>query len=170
MKSSGTSPWCRILEICTGLNRLPDLAISRKRPHVAIPRETNHFHLAVRSRTRSFGDLARTGIRRQNSRDRIRQPKDIARVVANATRRFGRETLAPDGRIERVAELRLEGQRDHRGRGFAAELSLTHPVLRCRSLNSEICQTAAPDQCSVFLPQNRETAERKLLITCECGP
>src|SRR5260370_23658877 len=91
-------------------------AAGRERPHVAIPRETDHFHLTGGSRTRPFGDAPRAGVLRKNGRDRVRPPEDVAGVVANATRRFGRETLTPDGGIERVAELTLEGQRDAPGR------------------------------------------------------
>ena len=102
-----------------GLSR----AACRERPHVAIPRETDHVHLAGSSRARPFGDAPRAGVLRKNGRDRVRQPQNLARVVANATRRFGRDTLAPDGGVERVAELALECQRDASRRLFAPEPS-----------------------------------------------
>src|SRR5215470_15916843 len=87
-------------------NRLePSLSASRERPHVAIPRETGHFHFVGGSRACPLGDAPRAGVLRMNGRDRVRQPQNVARVAANATRRFGRETLAPDSRVERVAEL-----------------------------------------------------------------
>ena len=126
-------------------------AACRERPHVAIPRETDHFHLAVGSRARPFGDAPRAGVLRKNGRDRVRQPQNVARVVANATRRFGRETLAPDGGVERVAELTLEGQGGASGRLFAPERPSANPVLGCSGFDNEVHQAAAPDQCSVFL-------------------
>ena len=99
----------------------PSRAACRERPHVAIPRETDHFRVAGSSRTRPFGDAPRAGVLRKNGRDRVRQPQNVARVVANATRRFGREPLAPGGGVEGVAELTLECQRDASGRLFASE-------------------------------------------------
>ena len=73
------------------------LAAGRERPHIAIKRATGHFHLAGGSRTEPLGDAPRAGVLRKNGRDRVRQPQNVAGVVANATRRFGRETPAPDG-------------------------------------------------------------------------
>src|SRR6266849_5978157 len=101
---------------------------ARERPQPAIPRETDHFHLAVEARAAPFGDAPRRGILWKNGRDRVRPPQNVARVVANATRRFGRETLAPDGGVERVAELTFECQRETRGRLFAPEPSSANPV------------------------------------------
>src|SRR5882724_7235984 len=138
-----------------------------ERPHVAIPRETDHFHLAGGSRARPVGDAPRAGVLRKNGRDRVRQPQNVARVVATATRRFGRETLAPDGGIERIAELTLECQRDVSGRLFAPEPSSANPVLGCRGFDNEVHHAAAPDERSVFLAQDREIAERELLIARE---
>jgi hypothetical protein len=114
-----------------------------------------------------LGDAPRAGVLRKNGRDRVRQPQNVARVVANATRRFGRETLAPDGGVERVAELTLECQRDASGPLFAPEPSSANPVLGCRGFDNEVHQAAAPDQRSVFLAQDREIAERELLIARE---
>ena len=48
--------------------------------------------------------------------------QNIARVVANATHRLGRETLAPGGGVERVAQLALKRQRDTGG-----SLGITEP-------------------------------------------
>ena len=48
----------------------PSRAACRGRPHVAIPRETDHFHLAGGSRARPFGDAPRAGVLRKNGRDR----------------------------------------------------------------------------------------------------
>src|SRR5205814_3025053 len=90
-------------------------------------------------------------------------------VVANAARRFGRETLAPGGGVECVAELTLECERDSRGRPFAPEPSSANPVLGCRGFDNEVHQAAAPDERSVFLAQDREIAERELLIARESG-
>jgi hypothetical protein len=84
----------------------------------------------------------------------IRQPQNVARVVANATHRFGRETVAPDGGVERVAALTLECQRDASGRLCAPEPSSANPVLGCRGFDNEVHQAAAPDQRSVFLAQD----------------
>ncbi len=139
-------------------------AACRERPHLAIPRETDHFHLAGGSHAEPFGDAPRADVLRKNGRDRVRQPQNVAGVIANATRRFGRETLAPDGGVERVAELTLECQRDVSGRLFASEPSSANPVLGCRGFDNEVHQAAAPDQRSVFLAQDREIAERELLI------
>ena len=83
--------------LCRGCRLELSRAACRERPHVAIPRETDHVHLAGGSRARPFGDAPRAGVLRKNGRDRVRQPRNVARVVANAARRFGRETLAPDG-------------------------------------------------------------------------
>src|SRR5881409_1947242 len=105
-----------------------------------------------------------------NGRDRVRQPQNVARVVANATRRFGRETLAPDGRVECVAELTLECQRDASGRLFAPEPSSADPARGCRGFDNEVHHATAPDQRSVFLAQDREIAERELLIARESVP
>src|SRR5262245_25111090 len=104
-----------------------------------------------------------------NDRDRVREPENVARVVANATRRFGRETLAPDGGVERVAELTLQGQLDVGRRPRESEPSSTNPVLGCRGFDNELHQAAAPDQRSVFLAQDREIAERELLIARQSG-
>src|SRR5260370_29303834 len=101
--------------LCRGCRLEPRRAAWRERPHLAIPRETDHVHLAGGSRARAFGDAPGSGVQRKNGRDRVRPPQNVARVVANATRRFGRETLAPDGGVERVAELTLECQRDAGG-------------------------------------------------------
>ena len=43
------------------------------------------------------------------------------------------------------------------------------PVLGCRGFDDEVHQAAAPDQRSVFLAQDREIAERELLIARESG-
>src|SRR5437762_13295578 len=83
----------------------PSRAACRERPHIAIPRETEHFQLAGGPHAEPFGDAPRAGVLRENDRDRVRQPPNVARVVAHATHRFGRETLAPEGGVERVAEL-----------------------------------------------------------------
>src|SRR5512132_1353801 len=101
----------------------PTRVACRERPYPAVPRETDHFHLAGGSRARPFGDAPRAGVLRINGRDRVRQPQNVARVVADATRRFGRQTLAPDGGIERVAELTLECQLDVSGRAWEPEPS-----------------------------------------------
>src|SRR5439155_5623226 len=110
-----------------------------------------------------FGDAPRAGVLRLNRRDRIRQPQNVARVVANATHRFGRETLAPEGGVARVAELTLECQRDASGRLCAPEPTSANPVFGCPGFDSEIGQAAAPDQRSVVLAHDREVAERELL-------
>ena len=49
-----------------------------------------------RSRGRPFGDMPRAGILWKYGRDRIGPPQNVVRVVANATCRFCRKTLAPD--------------------------------------------------------------------------
>ena len=115
----------------------------------------------------NFGDSPRAGVLRKNGRDRVRPPQNVACVVANATRRFGRETLAPDGGVERVAEFSLERQRDAGGRLRAPEPSSANPVIGCRRFDNEVHQAAAPDQRSVFLAQDREIAEREPLIARE---
>src|SRR2546422_4357617 len=153
--------------LCRRCRLEPSRAACRERPLVAIPREIDHFHLAGGSRARPFGDAPRAGVLRKDGRDRVRQPQNVARVVANATRRFGRETVAPDGGVERVAELSLERQRDASGRLFAPEPSSANPVLGCRGFDDEVHQAAAADQRSVFLAQDREIAERELLIARE---
>ena len=130
------------------------LAACAQRPHVAIPRETDHFHLAGGSRARPFGDAPRAGVLRKNGRDRVRQPQNVARVVANATRRFGRETLAPDGGVERVAELTLECQRDASGRLFAPEPSSANP-----------CSGAADSTTRSIKPQRPISAPSSLRTT-----
>ena len=84
------------------------ISAGHKRPQISIPREADYFHLAVSPRARPFGDTPRAGILWKYGRDRIRPPQNVARVVANATCRFCRETLAPDGGIERVAKLIFE--------------------------------------------------------------
>src|SRR5437867_529757 len=147
----------------------PSRTACRERPQVAIPRETEHFHLAGGSHAEPFGDAPRAGVLRKNRRDRIRQPQNVARVVANATHRFGRETVAPDGGVERVAELTLECKRDASGRLCPPEPSSANPALGCRGFDREVGQAAAPDQRSVFLAQDREVAERELLRALESG-
>src|SRR3989475_13335699 len=127
----------------------PSRAACRERPHVAIPRETDHVHLTGGSRARPFGHAPRAGVLRKNGRDRVRQPQNVARVVTDATRRFGRETLAPDGGVERVAELTLECQRDASGRLFAPEPSSANPVLGCRGFDNEVHQAAARPACGI---------------------
>src|SRR4029453_8996656 len=129
----------------------PSLAAGRERPHVAIPRETDHVHLAGGSRTRAFGDAPGAGILRKNSRDRVRATQNIARVVANATRRFGREALDPGGGVEGVAALTLERQPHASGRLFAAEPPSANAVLGRRRFDHEVHQAAAPDHRFVFL-------------------
>src|SRR5688572_7962261 len=119
-----------------------DLSEMRERPHVAIPCETDHFHLALGSRARPLGDAPRADVLRSNDRGRIRQPQNVARVVANAARRFGREPLAPGGGVERVAELTLERQRDVGGRPFAAEPSPANPLAGYRGFDHEGGQPA----------------------------
>src|SRR5215831_5517433 len=104
-----------------------------------------------------------------NGRDRVGQPQHVARIVANATRRFGRETLAPDGRVKRVAELALECQLDVGGRRWQLEPSSANPALVFRGFDNELHQAAAPDQRSVFLAQDGEIAERELLVARESG-
>src|SRR5882672_11475753 len=141
-----------------------------KRPHPAIPRETDRFHLAGDLRAAPFGDAPRAGVLRKNGRDRVRPPQNVARVVANATRRFGREPPAPDGGVERVAELTLEGQRDVSRRLFAPEPSSANPRLGCRGFDHHVHQAAAPDQRSVVLAHDREIAERELPIARESVP
>src|SRR6266851_4498027 len=155
--------------LCRGCRLGLSRAACREWPLVAIPRETDHFHLAGGARARPFGDEPRAGILRKNGRDRVRQPQNVARVVANATRRFGRETLAPDGGVERVAELTLEGQGDASGRLFRPEPSFAKPVLGYCGFDNELHQAAAPDQRSVFLAQDREITECQLLIALENG-
>ena len=59
-----------------------------------------------RSRGRPFGDMPRAGILWKYGRDRIGPPQNVARVVANATCRFCRKTLAPDI----AAAIRCPGQ------------------------------------------------------------
>ena len=135
-----------------GCRQEPSRAACRERPHVAIPREIDHVHLAGGSRARPFGDAPRAGVLRKNGRDRVRQPQNVARVIANATRRFGRETLAPDGGVERVAKLTLECQRDASGRLFAPEPSSANPVLGCRGFDNEVHQAAAPANVIKGLP------------------
>src|SRR6185312_12279057 len=103
-------------------------AARRERPDVAIPRETDDFHLTGGSPASPLGDAPRAGVLGQNGRDRVRQPENVARVVANATRRLGRETLAPDGGVERVAELTLECQSDAGGRLFTPEPAFASAV------------------------------------------
>ena len=44
----------------------PRRGAGRERPHVAIPRETDHVHLADGSRARPFGDAPRAGVLRKN--------------------------------------------------------------------------------------------------------
>src|SRR5262249_36925575 len=78
-------------------------------------------------------------------------------------RRFARETLAPGGGVERVAELALERQRDTSGGLGAPEPSSANPALGCRRFDNEVHQATAPDQCSIFLAQDGEIAERELL-------
>src|ERR1700687_5924925 len=104
--------------LCRGWRPGRSRAAGRERPLVAIPRETDHVHLAGGPRARPLGDAPRAGVRRENGRDRVRQSQDVARVVANAARRLGREPLAPDGGVERVAKLDLECQRDIGGGVF----------------------------------------------------
>src|SRR5262245_37261855 len=111
-----------------GCRRKPSHAARRERPHPAIPRETDHVHLAGGSRAPPFGDAPRAGVLRKNGRDGVRPAQNVARVVANATCRFGGETLAPGGGVERVAELTLECQRHASGRLFAPEPSSANPV------------------------------------------
>src|SRR6267154_233682 len=147
----------------------PSFATCRERPHVAIPRETDHFHLAVGARAEPFGDAPRAGVLRMNGRDHVRQPQNVARVVANATRRFGRETLAPDGGVKRVAEFALVCQRDASSRLWRPEPSFAKPVLGHSGFDNELHQAAAPDQRSVFLAQDREITECQLLIALENG-
>src|ERR1700730_6105710 len=84
------------------------LSAGRKRPQISIPRESSYFHLAISPRATPLGDTPRGGILWKYGRDRIRPPQNVARVVTNATCRFCRETLAPDGGIERVAQLTLK--------------------------------------------------------------
>src|SRR6185295_411365 len=78
---------------------------------------------ASRMRAGSEPGPRRAGVLRKNGRDHVRQPQNVARVVANEARRLGRESLAPDGRVERVAQLTLEGQREVGGCRFAPEPS-----------------------------------------------
>src|SRR3989441_5376331 len=151
----------------------PELELSRdacrERPHVAIPRHTERFHLSGDSGARPFSDAPRAGVLRMNGRDRVRQPQNVARVVANALRCFGRETLAPDGGVERVAELTLEGQLDVGGRPCEPEPSSANTVLGFRGFDNHLHQAAASDPRSVRLAHDTEIAERGLLIACERG-
>src|SRR2546426_10637241 len=96
------------------------------------------MHLAIGSRASPFGHAPRAGVRRKNGRDRVRQPQNVACVVANAPRRFARESLAPGGGLQRVAELRLVCQRDVSGRVFAPEPSSANPVLGADSTTMSI--------------------------------
>src|SRR5437867_524309 len=144
-------------------------AACRERPLVAIPRETDHVHLADGSRAQPFGDAPRAGVLRKNGRDRVRQPQNVARVVANATRRLRRETLAPDGGVERVAELTLERQLDISGHPGEPEPSSADPVLGFLGFDHQFHQPVAPDQRAVSLAQDRQIAERELHIARESG-
>jgi hypothetical protein len=82
----------------------PDPIAGRERPRIAIPRQTDHFHLAGHARAEPLGDAPRAGVLRRNGRDRVRQPQHVVGVVANQTSRLGRVTLAPGGGIEGVAK------------------------------------------------------------------
>jgi hypothetical protein len=64
-------------------------------------------HLTISPRSRLFGDAPRPGVLRQNGRDRIRPPQYVARIVANALRRFGRKTLAARRRGRRCSPARI---------------------------------------------------------------
>jgi len=81
-------------------------ATCREGVHPAIRRETDHLHLTSGSRAIPLCDAPRAGVLRLNGRNHIRQPQNVARVVENATHRFGRENLAPDGGVERVLSSR----------------------------------------------------------------
>src|SRR4029450_2972243 len=104
----------------------------------------------------SFGDAPRAGVLRKNGRDRVRPSQNVARGDTTPTRGFGRETLAPDGGVKRLAELTLEGQRGAGGRLFAREPSSANPVLRGRGFDNHVHDAAAADQRSVFLANERE--------------
>src|SRR5262249_23767603 len=138
-----------------------------KRPPPPIPRATGHVHLAVGARSGPLGDPARARVLRKNGGDRVRPPQSVARVVANATRGFGREPLAPRGGVQRVAALALEGQRDAFGRSLPPGPSLTNPLLGLRTFDDQVHQAAAPDQRAVVLAHDREIAERVLLVARE---
>src|SRR6516225_5349423 len=122
------------------------------------------MHFAISSRARPFGYAPRPHVPRQNSRDRVLPRQYVARIVANAARRFRRETPAPDVGVERIAELTFECQREPGGGVLAPEPSPANLVPGCRGLDNEVHQTTAPDQRSIFLAQDRKIAERELLI------
>src|SRR4030095_17124762 len=93
-----------------------------------------------------------------------------ARGAPSATRRSGRETRAPDGGVERVAELTLECQPHASGRLFAPEPSPANAVFGCRRFDHEGHQAAAPTQPVVFLAHDREIAESELVVAGKRGP
>ena len=120
---------------------------------------TDHYHLAINARARPFGNASGTGILRQNGGDRIGQAQHVAGVVTNAMGRLGREALAPDSRVERVAKLIFESQFGASRRCFAPEPSSANCMLVGSSFHSEIRQTAAPDQRFVRFAHDSEMAE-----------
>ena len=95
--------------------------------------------------------------------------QNVARIVANAMRRFRGEPLTPDGEVERVAKFTLECQRDVGRRLRVPEPSFAKSVFGGRGFDSEFRQAAAPDQHPVFLAQDGEIAECETLIALESG-
>src|SRR5476651_2218585 len=138
------------------------LAARRERPYEAIERAAGHIHLVGGVPAQPFGDPPRADVLRKDGRNRVRQPQNVAGVVANAAGRFGGETLAPGRGIERVPELILEGQPHPGRRGVPPEPSFADGVSGYRGFDNQVRQAAAPDQRSVFLAQDRELAERVL--------
>src|ERR1700730_336760 len=86
------------------------------------------------------------------------------------SRSSGGEPLAPDGGVERVAELTLEGQGHAGGRLFAPEPPPPNPVLGRGWVDDHVPQGATPHQPALLLAQDREVAERELLVARERVP
>jgi len=66
-----------------------------KGAHVAIPRETDHVHLAGGSRARPFGDAPRAGVLRKNGQIAYGHRRTSRASSRNATRRFRSRNPGP---------------------------------------------------------------------------
>jgi carboxylesterase type B len=135
-------------------------------PNVAIPRETYHVHLTGGPRARPF-TTPRAGVQRENGRDRVRQPQDVARVVANAARRPVANP-GPRRRGRACSRADLEGQRDTGGR--APEPSSANPVLGGRGFDDEVHRPQRPIKVCLPCARPRDSAEREPFVAREGVP
>src|SRR2546427_4243515 len=127
----------------------PSRAACRERPHVAIPRETDHVHLTGGSRARPFGHAPSGRSAEEWPRSRTTAAERRARSHGrNAPLRSRNPGPSRRGRTCSRAHTRMSARRQ-RAPVRAPEPSSANPVLGCRGFDNEVHQAAARPACGI---------------------